>query len=163
LTVTATLNDDRPLAALPVEHLADLTVELEPATVVPTALGTKMVFIIRGGRLDGPALHGAVLPGGGDALHIGDDRVGRVNVRATIRTDDGALIELAVGGLISVPADGLQRLAAGERLPWRETYIRTTPRFETSDERYAWLSKLVAIAYNELSPNRIDYRIYHVL
>lgn len=161
--MTATLHEDSPLAELPVEHLTDLTVELEPARVVSTPLGTRMVFVIRGGRAEGPALNGELLPGGGDSLRIGDDRVGRVDVRATLRTDDGALIELTVGGLISVPADGLQRLGAGERLPWRETYIRTTPRFETSDERYAWLSRLVAVAYNELSPNRIDYRIYRVL
>jgi hypothetical protein len=162
-TSTQPLLQDPPLAVLPVEHLADLSVALEPAQVVPTPVGTKLVFIVSGGQVTGPALRGELLPGGGDSLHVGDDRIGRLNVRTTIRTHDDVLIELTVGGLISVPADGLDRLAAGERLPWRETYVRTTPRFETSDERYAWLCRLVAVAYNELAPNRIDYRMYRLL
>jgi prepilin signal peptidase PulO-like enzyme (type II secretory pathway) len=41
--------------------------------------------------------------------------------------------------------------------------VRTTPKFETADERYAWLSEVVALGYNILSPNHIDYRIYQVL
>ncbi len=48
-------------------------------------------------------------------------------------------------------------------LPFDETYVRTTPKFETADERYAWLSEVVAVGYNILSPNHIDYRIYRVL
>ena len=54
-------------------------------------------------------------------------------------------------------------MAAGEVLPFAETYVRTTPKFETSDERYSWLSEVVALGYNILSPNHIDYRIYRVL
>ena len=66
-------------------------------------------------------------------------------------------------GIIKIPADGLERLAAGELLSFEETYVRTTPKFETADERYAWLAEVVAVGYNILSPNHIDYRIYWVL
>ena len=48
-------------------------------------------------------------------------------------------------------------------LSFDETYVRTTPKFETADERYAWLNEVVAVGYNILSPNHIDYRIYRVL
>lgn len=158
----APLLDTTPATELKVEHLCDLAVDLKPAQTIVTPLGTTLVFIATGGRITGPGIAGDVLPGGGDWLQIGTDLIGRVDVRATIRTDDGVLIGYSAGGLIEVPPDGLARLAAGERLPWDETYIRTTPKFETSDERYAWLSKLVAVAYNELSPNHVDYRIYRV-
>jgi hypothetical protein len=84
-------------------------------------------------------------------------------VRATIRSHDNALIHYEARGIIKIPADGLDRLAAGEVLPFDETYVRTTPSFETADEHYAWLSEVVAVGYNILSPNRIDYRIYRVL
>ncbi|GAS92878.1 protein of unknown function [Mycolicibacterium brisbanense] len=122
-----------------------------------------MVFIVKGGHIHGPAISGDVLPGGGDWLLAGSDGIGRVDARATIRTDDGVLIGYTAGGLIQVPADGLARLAAGERLMFGETYVRTTPKFETADERYAWLSKIVAVGYNLLSPNHVDYRIYKLL
>jgi len=161
---TATPVDQLPLgAALPVEHLFDMHVDLQPAQVIPTPVGTRMTFITTGGVIEGPKLRGELLPGGGDWLTVGSDGAGRVDVRATLRTHDGVLIHYESRGIIKIPADGVQRLAAGEVLPFEDTYIRTTPKFETSDERYAWLSEVVAVGYNILSPNHIDYRIYRVL
>lgn len=161
---TATPVDQLPLVtALPVEHLFDMHVNLQPAQPIPTPVGTRMTFITTGGVIEGPKLRGELLPGGGDWLIVGSDGTGRVDVRATLRTHDGALIHYESRGVIKIPVDGVQRLAAGEVLPYAETYVRTTPKFETSDERYAWLSEVVAVGYNILSPNRIDYRIYQVL
>jgi len=156
--------DQLPLVeALPVEHLLDMHVDLQPAQIIPTPTGMRMVFITTGGTITGPTLSGEVLPGGGDWLLVGSDGTGRVDVRATIRTSDGALIHYESRGIIEVPADGLGRLAAGETLPFTETYIRTTPTFETAEVRYAWLNAVVALGYNVLSPNHIDYRVYRVL
>jgi Protein of unknown function (DUF3237) len=152
-----------PLPTLPVEHLCDFRVDLEPAQVIEIPAGMRMVFIARGGRVEGPELKGDILPGGGDWLLVGEDAIGRVDVRATVRTDDGALIDYSAGGVIRIPPDGLQRLADGERLPFEETYARTTPKFETADERYSWLNPLVVVGHNELSKDHIDYRMYRVL
>ena len=151
------------LDALPVEHLFDMHVNLSPAQPISTPVGVRMTFVTTGGVIDGPRLQGEVLPGGGDWLLVGGDGAGRVDVRATLKTHDGVLIHYEARGIIKVPADGLSRLAAGEVLPFGETYVRTTPTFETADERYAWLSEVVAVGYNVLSPNHIDYRIYRVL
>jgi hypothetical protein len=162
-TTTALLLETPVLSDLPVEHLFDLSVDLEPARVIPTALGTRMTFVARGGRADGPRLKGTILPGSADWMVAGTDGFGRADIRAMIRTDDDALIYYAGLGVIKIPANGLERLAAGERLPFDETYVRIAPRFETTDERYAWLSETVAISYNELSTEQIDYRVYKVL
>ena len=148
---------------LPAEHLFDMHVELQPAQLISTTLGTRLTFITNGGVIAGPRLQGELLPGGGDWLLVGADQIGRVDVRATLRTHDGALIHYETRGVIKVPADGLDRLAAGEVLPFDQTYVRTTPKFETADERYMWLNEIVAVGYNVLSPDHIDYRIYHLL
>jgi hypothetical protein len=161
---TATPADQLPLLdALPVEHLFDMHVNLQPAQPITTPAGIRLTFITTGGVIGGPKLRGEVLPGGGDWLLVGGDGVGRVDVRATIRTHDGVLIHYEARGTVKIPADGLDRLAAGEVLGFDETYVRTTPMFETADQRYAWLSGVVAVGYNILSPNHIDYRIYRVL
>lgn len=160
----ATTVDQLPLVdSLPVEHLFDMHVNLQAAQAITTPLGARMTFITTGGVIDGPRLRGEILPGGGDWLTLGVDGVGRVDVRATLRTHDGALIHYESRGIIKIPADGLDRLAAGEVLPFDQTYVRTTPTFENSAEPYAWLSEVVAVGYNVLSPNHIDYRIYRVL
>jgi len=161
--MTTSAIDQLPLVeALPVDHLFDMHVDLQPAQVITTPIGTKMVFITTGGTIDGPELTGEILPGGGDWLLLGADGIGRVDVRAMVQTHDGALIHYEARGVIKIPARGLERLTAGEVLPFAETYIRTTPNFETSDERYAWLNETVTVGYNILSPNHIDYRIYRV-
>jgi Protein of unknown function (DUF3237) len=157
------LNDLPLLTELPVEHLCDFSVDLEPAQLIGTPVGARMTFVAKGGLVEGPRIKGELLPGGGDWLMVGADSIGRVDVRATVRTDDGALIHYESRGVIKIPADGLERLANGERLPFSETYVRTTPKFETADERYAWLNELVVVAYNELAPDHIDYRMYRVL
>jgi hypothetical protein len=159
-TALPPLLERQPHGALPAEHLLDLRVDLEPPLLIATAVGARMVFIAKGGTFEGPRLRGELLPGGGDWLHVGNDSIGRVDVHATLRTDDGALIHYTAGGVIKIPVDGLQRLQDGERLPFEETYVRTTPRFETADERYAWLAELVVVGHNELSQDHIDYRMY---
>jgi uncharacterized protein DUF3237 len=160
---TTPLHERPALTELPVEHVCDFSVDLEPAQFIATPVATRMTFITRGGRVEGPRLRGTILPGGGDWLIVGSDQIGRVDVRATVRTDDDALIHYESRGIIKIPADGLERLNRGERLPFAETYVRTTPKFETADERYAWLNELVIVGYNELAPNHIDYRMYKVL
>src|SRR5215218_1244560 len=148
---------------LPAEHLFDMYVDLQPAQLISTAVGTRLTFIARGGVIDGPRLRGEILPGGGDWLLVGTDQVGRIDVRATLRTHDAALIHYETRGVIKIPADGLERLAAGEVLGFEQTYVRTTPKFETADERYTWLNEIVAVGDNVLSHDHIDYRIYRVL
>lgn len=162
-TETIPLRERPLLTELPVEHLCDFGVDLEPAQLIATPVGTRMTFIVRGGRVEGQRLRGEILPGGGDWLMVGSDQIGRVDVRATVRTKDDAMLHYESRGVIKIPADGLERLKRGGQLPFEETYVRTTPKFETSDERYAWLNELVIVGYNELSQDHIDYRMYAVL
>jgi hypothetical protein len=160
---TAPLFDQPRLDVLPVEHLCDLGVDLEPPLIIPTPRGTFAHYIGKGGGLEGPRLRGRLLPGSVDWVLLAPDGVSRLDVRGVIVTDDDALISYEARGVVKLPPDGRQRLAAGERLPFAETYIRTTPKLETSDERYAWLNDAILVGYNELSPGHIDFRIYRVL
>ncbi|WP_229718620.1 DUF3237 domain-containing protein [Nocardia jinanensis] len=165
----STVDETRPvfdqalLDVLPVEHLCDLSIDLEPAQVISTPLGTRMTFVTRGGRFHGPGFRGEMLPGGGDWVWLGADGISRMDVRATLRTDDGVLIHYESNGVLRFPKDGRQRLADGERLSVDESYVRPTPRFETSDERYSWLCGLVVVGYGEYGRGRIDHRMYRIL
>jgi Protein of unknown function (DUF3237) len=151
------------LDALPVEHLCDISIDLERGQIISTPLGTRLTFVVKGGRFEGPRFRGEMLPGGGDWVSVGADGISRMDVRATLRTDDGVLIHYDSQGVLRYPADGRERLARGERLPFDETYVRPTPRFETSDERYAWLSGIVTVGYGEYGPGRIDHRLFLIL
>lgn len=155
---------DQPIiSALPVEHLFDINIDLELGQVISTPLGTRLTFVVKGGRFKGPRLQGEMLPGGGDWVSVGADGISRMDVRATLRTDDGVLINYESHGILKYPPDGRQRLAKGERLSFDESYVRPTPRFETSDPRYAWLCGIVTVGYGEYGPGRIDHRMFHIL
>ena len=83
------------------EHLYDMHADLEPPQVVgATPLGMRQIFIVKGGTVDGPHIKGAILPCGGDWVLIRSDGAVQLDVRATLRTDDGALIYATYGGLI---------------------------------------------------------------
>lgn len=155
---------ERPMInALPVEHLCDLSIDLEPGQMIPTPLGTRLTFVVKGGRFEGRGFRGSMLPGGGDWVSVGADGISRMDVRATLRTDDGVLIHYESHGVLGFPVGGRERLAKGERLSFDETYVRPTPRFETSDERYAWLGGIVTVGYGEYGPGRIDHRLFRIL
>src|SRR5262249_56159615 len=117
---------------LPVEHLFDMHVGLQPAQAIPTALGARMTFITTGGRVDGPRLRGEILPGGGDWLQVGSDAVGRVDARATLRTEDDCLIHYEARGVIKIPPDGLASLPAREALPLAPPHFPSPPPLHTS-------------------------------
>lgn len=156
---TARLFDHAPETSLAVEHVCDLSVELDAPQRINTATGLRLTYIARSGTVTG-SLSGEILDGGGDWVVVGTDGVSRMDIRQTIRTSDGALIHFAALGVVNLPDDGRERLARGEHIPFTEGYIRTYPKFETSDERYAWLTKQGYIGIGELSANHIDHRIY---
>jgi hypothetical protein len=155
---------DRALInALPVEHLCDLSIDLELRQVIPTSLGTRVTVVVKGGRFEGPLFRGEMLPGGGDWISVGADGISRMDVRATMRTHDGVLIHYESHGILSFPGDGRERLAKGERVSFDDSYVRPTPRFETSDERYVWLCGIVTVGYGEYGLGRIDHRLFRIL
>ena len=91
------------------------------------------------------------------------DGVGRLDVRMTLKTDDDALIYLSYNGVFKGEPDVMARAMEGKAKA-SEYYLRTTPNFETGDERYLWLNSIVAVGYGEMLPGfKIRYQVYHIL
>ena len=54
-------------------------------------------------------------------------------------------------------------LATGGGTDWGDQYFRTTPRFETGDDRYAWLTRTVFVGEGRLLPHTgVEYRVSRV-
>lgn len=74
---------------LTLHPLATLRFEVTgPDVAGPGPFGVRQIFTITGGAVTGERLSGSVRPGGGDSLLAGPDGFGRLDVRATIETDD---------------------------------------------------------------------------
>ncbi len=83
------------------EHMMHLHADLKPPVDVgPGPFGTRQIFDVTGGRFEGPGLNGSVVASGADWILVGGDGVGRLDVRATLRTDDGALVYVKYPGVL---------------------------------------------------------------
>ena len=142
-----------------------LRVKVAPAqNVGAVPLGTRRTAPIGGGTFEGPRLRGTVLPGGSaDWLLLRADGVLEMDLRATLRTDDGALISMRSFGLRHGPPDVIAALGRGETVDPATYYFRTTPRFVTAHPAYAFLNRLVAVASGDRRAEGPVYTIHEVL
>jgi hypothetical protein len=145
------------------EFLASMTAGLDvPQVVGPTPDGVRMIYYVTGGTIEGPKIKGKVLPGGGDWLRLRADGISVLDVRATIETDDGALIYAHYPGYITASVELFARIQAGEEIDPSQYYFRTAPRFETAASRYAELNSLICVGVGRLGPSRVSYSIYAI-
>ena len=125
--------------------------------------GTRATALIGGGHFEGPRLRGKVLPGGGDWTLLRGDGVLELDLRATLETDDGALIHMTSFGLRHGPPEVMAAIARGESVDPSTYYFRTTPRFETGHPKYAFLNRLLAVSSGDRRPEGPIYTIDEIL
>lgn len=143
------------------EHLFEFSVGVKaPAVAGATAFGERIIADLTGGTFEGPKLKGKVRASGADWALIGSDGTIRVDVRAVLETDDGAVIYMPYRGRMVVNRALGAVLGSGEgATEYGDTYWITQIQFETGDERYAWLNTLMAVGEGKLAPNLASYRV----
>ena len=86
------------METLKTDFLCDLSADLEvPQDIEITPRGTRRIIYVKGGTFQGPRLKGEVLPGGGDWLLVRPDGTSELDVRSTLRTDDGISSTSTIG------------------------------------------------------------------
>ena len=110
----------------------------------------------------GPAVD-TVLPGGADWQVIRHNGVAELEARYTLRTDDGALIYVRNHALHHGPADVMAALAAGQPVDPSSYYFRGATFFETSAERYSWLTKSIVVCTGERKSAGVRLKFFQVL
>jgi hypothetical protein len=148
---------------LQLRPLLKAEIALAPAQELgDTPLGRRRIIPITGGRFEGDRLAGRVLAGGADWQMIRPDGVADLDARYTLETADGALIYVRNKGYRHGPAAVMDRLKAGEAVDPALYYMRTTPRFETGDARYAWLNGIVCVASGARRAAAVELEVYEV-
>lgn len=110
-----------------------------PEVVGPGPGGVRMNFRFLGGKFEGPRLKGQVMAGGTDFATLRPDGVIEVEVRGLLRTDDGAIIDMAYSGVIDAGPDAYAGFLAGA-LP-DELAVRAAPRLTAAHPDYLWLNR----------------------
>ena len=128
----------------------------------PTPLGRRRIVRVTGGRFHGPKLRGTVLPGGGDWLVERQDGTRVLDVRITLKTDDGDLIYAHYPGLFHGSPEVMHRLARGEMVDTSEYYFQTAPLFETASGTYDWLNRVLAVGIGRRTAGQVSYTVYAI-
>ena len=129
------------------EYLGSMQVQTGTRTVIENGpQGTRTIVQINGGRFEGPRLKASVQPPAGDWITNRADGSYKLDVRLTLRTDDGALILVTYNGV-------------GQTTPTGAS-LRAAPLFETGDQRDAWLTRLQTVAVGERVGTDVKYDVY---
>ena len=95
------------------------------------------------GRFEGPRVKATLQTPAGDWITNRADGTYHLDVRLTLRTDDGALILVTYNGIGHATDTGAS--------------LRTAPLFQTGDARYVWLTRLQAIGVGERVGTTVKY------
>ena len=129
----------------------------------PGPLGMRVVASLSGGTVPGERINGTLEGAGADWLLIGTDGYGRVDVRGQIVTDDGAAVYVQYFGLLEMnKAVGRASVDPTGETGYADQYFRITPRFETGDQRYAWLNTSVFVAEGRVATDGVEYEVFRV-
>ncbi len=135
----------------------------DPVNVGAGPVGTRMIFDVIDGEFEGPRLKGHFLQSGADWLLLDDNGVGRLDVRGTLETDDGALIYMQYFGVLVMNEKVMAALGGGGETDFGDTEFFTQPRFETGDSRYDWLNRVVAVSEGRVLSGAVEYRVFELL
>ena len=129
------------------EYLGTLRAEIGARTAIKNGpQGTRTIVRIVGGRFEGPRVKASVQTPAGDWITNRADGSYRLDVRLTLKTDDGALILVTYSGIGQTTDAGAS--------------LRAAPLFETGDSRYSWLTRLQAVAVGERAGATVSYDVY---
>ncbi len=143
------------------ELLYEMKVDLEPPQMIgQTPQGNRQIVYVRSGTFEGPRMRGDLLPGGGDWFLIRPDNVGELDVRATLKTHDGALIYATYRGILSASQETWAKIYKGEPLDRDQYYFYTAPTFQTSAPDYLWLNRILAVGVGSAVPGGVAYRVF---
>jgi len=129
--------------------------------------GSKLsISYFLSGEFQGERLRGKVIPGGGDwAVYRSPDHLD-IEVRAVLKTCDGAIIYLRYEGLWRATPGALSLVFARDGYShYKEDqhYLRVFARFETADSRYEWLNGILALGVGVPTVDGVTYEFLEML
>jgi len=125
------------------EYLMTLYAPLSAGQEIDSSLEVNNVR--SGGWVKGPKINGTIIAPAGDWSRVLPSGVSRIDVRATIKTEDGALIYMSYNGIYKSSEKTEARAAKGQILGPQDLYFVIAPTMQTSAKQYEWLNAVQCI------------------
>lgn len=152
-TETGNVSVDRSLA-IELVPLCRGTWVLGSSTMLQdTPAGTRLIAELHDGRVEGERLTGNLTGRStADWITIGPGKIGTIDLRALIKTDDGAVIYMQGAGRLDMSRD-----------PSSRPFAYSAVTFETGDDRYRWLNRIQAVCKGILDGKAVHDEFYEVV
>jgi muconolactone delta-isomerase len=135
----------------------------QPLDLGDTAHGHRRIVPLVDGTFTGTAISGTLVPGASaDWQTVLPDGTALGDVRYTLRTEAGDLLDVRSRGVRHGRAEVLARLARGEDVDAREYTFRASTQIETTAPELDWLNKGVFVAVGGRRPGGVIYETYLV-
>ena len=150
--------------SLKYEFLATLTIDVAESYVLgETPAGWRRIANFAGGSFVGPRISSRILPGSADAVLRRQDNAIQPDVRLILRTDHDSHIWVTYRGIRHGPQSIMDQIARDEPVDPGTYYQRAALFFETGDERYDWLNRIIGIGTGRRVPGQMIYDVYELL
>lgn len=146
-----------------VKPLFHLHADVAAPQIIDGPLGKRLFIPVTGGRFSGERLSGVLQSGGSDFQLIRQDNVAELDVRVTLKTDDGVVIQLKGHGIRYTTPEVFARIMSGAEVHPSEYYFREAMFFEAPTGKYDWLNRIIAIAKGGRLQSEVLLEVYEVL
>lgn len=133
-----------PTTSVRAEYLMTYLAYLDPPYQPDSSL---LIFNVKpGGWAKGPGISGTFVAPAADWMRILPSGALRLDVRGTLKTDEGDLIYITYNGIIQHSKESAEKMSKGEVLTTKDIpYFVTAPTFQTDSKKFAWLNGVQAI------------------
>jgi hypothetical protein len=128
---------ESPAASITTEYLGRFKIAADP----PQRPGPSVTYPVTNCTLQGPKIKATCVA----RVSLVRNGATRLDVRATLKTEDGDLVFIE-GGLVILNNDALDRYEKGETLLPKEGSGVGAPRFTTMSRTYGWLNDVQTVA-----------------
>jgi hypothetical protein len=123
--------------------------------------GRRFVAAVDSGWVKGERISGAIVGPSADWTLLGGDDFFQIDVRAQIRTNDGAVLLMTYTGSLELN-DKVQAALVDGETHFDDHYYRTHVRMECGDERYLWVNRTLFVGTGRLTRGGAEYDVYRV-
>jgi muconolactone delta-isomerase len=135
----------------------------QPFDLGDTANGHRRIVPLTGGTFTGPEISGTLVPGASaDWQTVLPDGTALGDIRYTLRTDGGDLLDVRSRAVRHGSPEVLARLARGEDVDASEYTFRASTEIETAAPELDWLNKAIFVAVGGRGPGGVIYETYLV-
>jgi hypothetical protein len=123
----------------------------------------RQFWVMQSATLEGSRVHAKTPLPGIDWFSPYGDGFGRPHVRLPFQTDDGAVLLMEYRGIVQATEPFTAAVRDNGSTEWHEQYMRMAMTFDTTSDKYRWLTQHLFMARGRLlGAKLLEYEIYRV-